>query len=293
MFTIVGNGAIGNLLAFQCDNANLDYRVIARLPRPSKLNCKTNNSHIVIKPNYQSSQSIINDGIFILPLKAYQIMPAIEQFKSLIGPDVPVMLLHNGMVNHDIILQHLDSNPVIVATTSYGAFKSQTDTLNVTGMGITQAGWLRDSDDNIYYQGLFENVLPPCNWHKNILEILWRKLAVNCVINPLTALHNIKNGELAAAEYRSQITEITLEITNLMTELRLSVTQKELFENCMLVIEKTASNYSSMHQDIQKRRRTENENISGYVVSQGEVVGIPTPLNEHLYQQIKKIETHF
>ncbi len=41
-----------------------------------------------------------------------------------------------------------------------------------------------------------QGVLPDVAWHNNIRAEMWRKLAVNCVINPLTALWNCPNGKL-------------------------------------------------------------------------------------------------
>ena len=35
-----------------------------------------------------------------------------------------------------------------------------------------------------------------CRWEARIDEFLWRKLAVNCAVNPLTARHGCLNGEL-------------------------------------------------------------------------------------------------
>ncbi|MBU2879941.1 ketopantoate reductase family protein [Aliiglaciecola lipolytica] len=293
MLTIVGNGAIGNLLALQCHHLQFDYRIVVRNQSPSEIRCQTVHQQEILRPVYQRSSDTIEQGLFILPLKAYQIIPAIGQFKSQLSAEVPLVLLHNGMVDHAQILELLPNNPILVATTSYGAFKPQYDGLNVTGIGATQAGWLRNSDDNLGYQQVFEKLLPPCSWHKDILQILWRKLAVNSVINPLTAIHNVANGELAKQPYRSTIMGVTKEISTLMNAVNLAVTQQELFANCMAIIEKTAGNYSSMHQDVQYKRKTEIENISGYVVSQGKQLSIPVPFNNELFEQVKKIETYY
>ncbi|GAB2686165.1 ketopantoate reductase family protein [Aliiglaciecola aliphaticivorans] len=305
MMTILGNGAIGNLLALQCHKLHLDYCILARSQAPTELLCRaieqTTQSHhsqpsfstaTALHPVYHQETDSIDDGLFILPLKAYQIIPAIEQYKAKLSPEVPVALLHNGMVDQQHILQLLPSNPIIVATTSYGGFKPQPNKLNITGIGATQAGWLRNSIDNPYFQSIFEKLLPPCTWHSDISLILWRKLAVNAVINPLTAIYNIPNGALAQPQYHNTIMAINAEICTLMNRLEMPVTEQQLLSNCMSIIDKTAANYSSMHQDVLHNRKTEIENINGYVVSQGKILSIPTPINSHLLEQVRKIETY-
>ncbi|MEP4889396.1 MAG: 2-dehydropantoate 2-reductase [Aliiglaciecola sp.] len=298
MLTILGNGAIGNLLALQCQHLQIDYRIIVRSAPPTEIHCQFSQQSpqhqaSVLQPVYQQVTDSIDSDLFILPLKAYQIIPAIQQYKPQLNTKVPLVLLHNGMVDHQHILQLVPDNPIIIATTSYGAFKPQADGVNITGIGATQGGWLRNSEDNLYFQGLFEKLLPPCSWHEDILQVLWRKLAVNSVINPLTAIHDIANGKLAEAQYRSTILAVSAEIATLMNRLDLPVSQKELVSNCMAIVEKTAANYSSMHQDVQHKRQTEIENISGYVVSQGEKLSVSTPANSSLLEQIRKIETYY
>jgi 2-dehydropantoate 2-reductase len=48
------------------------------------------------------------------------------------------------------------------------------------------------------------------------------------------------------------------------------------------VAQATATNYSSMCQDVQHGRPTEIEAICGPIVRQGRRLGIPTPVNQRL-----------
>ena len=51
---------------------------------------------------------------------------------------------------------------------------------------------------------VLHQALPDVAWHNNIASANWRKLAVNCVINPLTALYGCRNGDLQRYRNRSK-----------------------------------------------------------------------------------------
>lgn len=48
--------------------------------------------------------------------------------------------------------------------------------------------------DYSYLAEVLQSVLPDVARHNNIHSAIWRKLAVNCVINPLTALKGCKTA---------------------------------------------------------------------------------------------------
>ena len=55
---------------------------------------------------------------------------------------------------------------------------------------------VKQDGDFSYLAETLQEVLPDVARHNTIRAELWRKLAVNCVINPLTALWDCPNGEL-------------------------------------------------------------------------------------------------
>ena len=119
---------------------------------------------------------------------------------------------------------------------------------------------------------------------------LWKKLAINAVINPLTAIHDLKNGELADTKYSTSISNICDEIAKVMSALGYLVDSAELVENVQQVITATANNYSSMHQDIKFKRQTEIAFINGYVTSKATELNIEVPHNLRLVEQVRRLE---
>lgn len=57
---------------------------------------------------------------------------------------------------------------------------------------------------------VLEHALPTVNWNPEIKTALWTKLAINCAINPLTGLEQVKNGKLADQHFSETLNSIVL-----------------------------------------------------------------------------------
>jgi 2-dehydropantoate 2-reductase len=59
------------------------------------------------------------------------------------------------------------------------------------------------------------------------------------------------------------------------------------------VCRKTAQNISSMLQDVNNKRFTEIDSINGAIVTAGNKLGLPTPVNAELVEKVKEIEQNY
>jgi 2-dehydropantoate 2-reductase len=116
--------------------------------------------------------------------------------------------------------------------------------------------------------------------------VLWLKLAVNCAINPLSALHDCPNGEVP--ERAGAIFDPLLaELHALLSSEGVSLSLAELRERILAVIRATASNSSSMRQDVLAGRRTEIDFILGHAWRSARQAGLSTPVLDALYLQLQ------
>ena len=123
------------------------------------------------------------------------------------------------------------------------------------------------------------------------------KLAVNAIINPLTAILNIVNGGLVANFYLKRVIRLLLAevaaVIRSLPELQNVPNVKMRFEPARLerialsVAEKTYQNDSSMLQDVRYGRQTEIDYINGYIVKRGEELGVHCVLNYMLMHMVK------
>lgn len=131
----------------------------------------------------------------------------------------------------------------------------------------------------------------------DLLQLQLEKLAVNCIINPTTALLNVPNGSLLGNTALSRVSRLLIaEISAVIQGLpelegvpnvrsRFSPTRLEAL--CGNVLRKTAVNSSSMREDIRRGRDTEADYINGYIVRRGEEQGLKCVLNYMMAHLVK------
>ncbi len=245
----------------------------------------TKEYHGISTTNYCQLQyaplSIIkNADIVLITTKAYAVAQVAHAIKYLLPPHIPVVVLINGMGAQQEVKKILRQQPVFIASTSLGAMHlSQHCTLK--GMGTTFLE-LRSQTQSKTLQ-FFAQALP-CQFTYDINSILLKKLAVNAVINPLTAQLNCKNGELL--NYSELTTPLIAEVHMLLEKLGLSLSLADLTTIVLTTIHKTANNYSSMQQDFYYQRANELEYILGFLLQKARFYQLTCPQIQAIYQQL-------
>ncbi|KAL9639104.1 MAG: hypothetical protein Q9164_001135 [Protoblastenia rupestris] len=131
----------------------------------------------------------------------------------------------------------------------------------------------------------------------DLLQHQLDKLAINSIINPLTAILGCQNGGLIYSfnitrVMRLLLAEIGLVIRSL-PELQNVPNVNMRFDTLRLerlvvsIAELTSNNDSSMLQDTKAARQTEIDYINGYIVKRGEELGLHCVLNYMLMHMIK------
>ncbi|MCP4863834.1 MAG: 2-dehydropantoate 2-reductase, partial [Alteromonas sp.] len=218
---------------------------------------------------------------------------ALKTWRHKLLPDTPVVLLHNGMGGMELAAKYLPDNPVFLATTSHGALKTSATRIRHTGKGETMLGsspcHTTSTLLNTHIAEMMNRCIGPVTWRDDIETALWQKLAVNCAINPLTALNNMPNGGLLAVQYAETITAVCEEVCAVARACKIALEVNTITALVFNVIERTAENFSSMHQDVIYKRTTEIEGINGYIVKQAKKKGIDVPINTLLCKAIKAL----
>ncbi|WP_261305755.1 ketopantoate reductase family protein [Paenibacillus andongensis] len=235
------------------------------------------------------------DYIFLMVKQPAISQELINNLKSQMSEDTYVISFQNG-IGHEMRLgEELGRESLLLAVTTEGARRESLTAVTHTGHGVSYIGKTEDSDHTVNSTHiLLVEMLEKAGFHtmmsKNINVRIWSKLTINAVINPLTAILRVKNGDLLLSPWTRKL------MNNLYQEARLVATAKgvllpdELWDTLLSVCEATSQNHSSMLQDIEQSRRTEIDHINGSLVKMAIELNLEIPTHQTVYQLVKALE---
>ncbi|RCL20575.1 putative 2-dehydropantoate 2-reductase [Pseudomonas sp. AFG_SD02_1510_Pfu_092] len=219
----------------------------------------------------------------LLACKAYDAAPAIASVAPRLVEGAEVLLLQNGLGSQDEVADLVPRARCIFTSSTEGAFRDGEWQVRFAGHGYN---WLGDPGnpalpawfDDLQQAGI------PAEWSLDILTRLWRKLALNCAINPLTVLHDCQNGGLLG--HLDEVEALCAELARLLRQCGQPEAAHELDAEVQRVILATAANYSSMYQDVRAGRRTEVHYLLGHACRAAGRHGLQLPRLERLLQRL-------
>lgn len=219
----------------------------------------------------------------LVACKAYDAVQAVSALAPRLVPGAELILLQNGLGSQSAVAAALPKARCILASSTEGAYRDGPWRVVLAGAGQT---WLGDPSSSVAPTWLADlrRAHIPHSWSPNITERLWRKLAINCAINPLTVLHDCRNGELTA--HADEINAVCAELSELLHACAQPLAAHNLTEEVWQVIAATANNYSSMQQDVAQGRRTEIAYLLGHACAKALELACSTPLLQRLQQRL-------
>ena len=294
LWHIQGPGSLGCLWAARFAAAQQPVRLILRNPdararyqkigavRLSDANLQQTQSYPISAQLPAHSEPISH---LLLACKAYDATAAIAQVAHRLNQDSLVVLLQNGLGSQQAVQALVPDIRCIVASSTEGAYLTEPFHSVFAGQGEI---WLGSLDKKAEPEGLINcchSAQIPCTWTAEIDTSLWRKLAINCAINPLTVIHDCNNGALIA--HANLINTLCAELQSLLKAAQHPAAAQDLQQHVWQVIEKTAANSSSMRQDVHNKRRTEISYMTGFACAQSIALECPTPALHALHAQLQ------
>ena len=256
----------------------------------------------------------------IVSVKAPQTVRAIQSVAHRLAYGSSILFLQNGMgvvdeINEKVFPDEKYRPTYIVGVVSHGLYERRPFSVVHAGEGTIALGVLprMPVSDGVQLETLNELSTSARYLMRTMTrtavfvavgfaptELLQQqldKLAVSCIINPLTAILDCKNGALLCNFYftrviRLLLAEISMVIKSL-PELKNVPNVSMRFDTVRLerlvssIANTTAENYSSMVQDFRSGRETEIDYINGYIVKRGEEMGVHCVMNYMLMHMVK------
>lgn len=284
---ILGLGSLGSLMAYHWREHSL-----FSLPRQS-----TDSGIIKVQTQAQLWQAELPcwqaeplDWL-VFCTKAADTLNALQRWQHFLPYTQRILLLQNGLGQQQQVVDWLQqqklSIPLWAAMCTEGAYRDN-DKVVYAGVGDTLIGlWSDSNSSGVSTELKATSTLPKTEVSADIKQHLLKKLAINAVINPLTAYYRCKNGELVNnSDFKQQLIALSEEISGLYQALHWPL-NNPLAELCQQVALATADNTSSTLQDVLANRPTELPFISGYLLEQAYSIAYDLPLTQQLYNALK------
>jgi 2-dehydropantoate 2-reductase len=235
-----------------------------------------------VRPTATTDGTDASADLALVTVKAHDTAVAADALAG--GTCGAVCSLQNGMGNEDVLAERLDA-PVLAGTTTYGARLVEPGHVEWTGRGTVEVGpWRPRAADCLADRvvAAFRTADVDAERMANVEDALWRKLAVNAAINPVTALARVENGALGSGPLAALASAAATEAASVARAEGASLSDATAVAAVERVAERTAPNRSSMLADVAAGRRTEVDAIGGYVIDRAEERGVAVPVTRTL-----------
>jgi 2-dehydropantoate 2-reductase len=293
---VLGAGSLGCLWAARLARAGVAVQLILR--NPARLAAYQRAGGLTLVEHDQTRRYAVPGQLtddaspiqrLLLACKAYDAETAIASIAPRLAPGAELILLQNGLGSQEAVAAQVPQARCIFASSTEGAFRDGTAPegewrVVFAGRGHT---WLGDSQDDTppnWLSDLQRSDIPH-QWSPDILSRLWRKLALNCAINPLTVLYDCRNGGLS--DHATEVATLCAELDQLLQRCGQPAAAANLHADVQQVIQATAANFSSMHQDVAQGRRTEIAYLLGHACATAQHQSLVLPHLAALHERLR------
>ncbi|MVO99386.1 ketopantoate reductase family protein [Paenibacillus lutrae] len=308
---VMGGGALGLLFAAKLAASGCRIDLVTRtreqalLLRENGIEIEGESSVYIHVDNVRSFQDLVwepqtsdsKPDAILLAVKQTAMYGDMASYIASASRDTVILSIQNGIGHWDALGISTNRDHLIQAVTTEGARKITPISAAHTGRGWTRIGLVYPGESRSSSDGVLDNIQKcleqagfQASLSKNINHTIWEKLLINAVINPLTALLGVSNGELPESPQALSLMRSLFDEGVEVAKYQGISIEESHWDEILQVCRKTAGNHSSMLQDLTAGRPTEIESINGGLLRLAERTGLALPVNETVYRLIKAAE---
>ncbi|MGA7476949.1 MAG: 2-dehydropantoate 2-reductase [Thermoplasmata archaeon] len=298
---IVGAGAVGSLLGALLQEGGYSVQLVGRADHVAALQgqgLRVSGPRPRVVP-LEASASIpagTEADVVLVTTKTFGLAPATTEVARVLAPR-PVLFLQNGLgilaAARAALRNGGWTDPAAYAVRGVNSIPATwvgPGEVRETGPGEillpvpSEAG--PSAGAARLFRMMFAGARVPVEAVPEFEREVWRKALVNAAVNPVTAARGVTNGELLEEPRRTEALRLLGEALAVARAVGFDFTSEEVTRDFERIVRATASNRSSMLQDLDRGRPTEIDAISGEILREAERHGLDLPATRAIVAEI-------
>lgn len=283
---VFGAGALGTVIAHRLAAAGVPCTLLSHRRSGTQDLVEGSRRHAVAVTHVDEVRAG-GIGRLLLTTKAGQLEAAVQRALPLLAPQAIALTTANGLGFREHFARGGQMLRLHRAVSTAAAYRDRTGAVILAASGTTRVGgateapaWFHDSLAR----------LPGWQWDADIDTAIAVKFALNCVINPLTAVRRCRNGALVEeADAAAALVALCEETQTALRALGMWAADDALLPRVQRVCRDTARNRSSMLQDVLAGRKTEIDYLTGELLRRAHRLGMELPRSAALYDAIRDL----
>ena len=229
--------------------------------------------------NYVTPDNVHCADLVIVATKNLQMKQVLEQIKNAVGPDTTILSLLNGIQSEKDLEEVYGKEKVI-----YGFIVGLSSVHEKNNIICSDTGTIvYGENDNSKSQRLksigelFDSAGKKSRNPDDIHLEQWKKFLMNVTCNTVTSLCRAPYGAFESETLRDVVRQAGKEVIAVAKAEGVELTEQMTEDNISIMGKIDSKGKTSMFQDVEAKRKTENAWFCGTIVKLGEKYGIETP----------------
>ena len=232
--------------------------------------------------------------LIIVAVKYHQLNDAIGDMKNRVGEETTIISVMNGIESEERISAAYGMEKVLYAVVMGIDALREGNRVKYTTQGKLFFGVARNTfptERVACVQALFDRAGIKYETPPDMIRILWWKFMVNVGINQASAVLRAPFSVFQTSQEARDLMESAMrEVIMLSDKAEVNLSEEDIEKFSSVLHSLSPQGKTSMLQDIEAGRKTEVEMFAGKVIELGTRLHVPTPINQKLFDAIKKIE---
>jgi len=232
--------------------------------------------------------------LIVVAVKYHQLDDAISDIRKAVGEQTLILSVMNGIDSEERIGSVYGMDKVVYGLTLGIDAVREHNSVNYSNLGRILFG----EKDNIKLTDRVKRISELFNKAgiayavpQDMIRSLWYKFMINVGANQTSAVQKVTYGTLRSSSESTQLMDSAMrEVILIAKIMKVDLSEDDIVEWYKVLDTLGSDKKTSMLQDVEAGRQTEVDMLAGMVINLGKRYGVATPVNQQLFDELKRIE---